>query len=71
MHVACCRMVFWVNLSQINCHLIHDQDSCQDRVTTFPILVLAVLRLLCPLYDEPSTTCDVGATHVLSLKEVS
>lgn len=50
MHVACYRMVFWVSLSQINCHLIHDQDISPYRVTTFPAVALAILRLLCPNY---------------------
>lgn len=51
MHVACYRMVFfWVNLSQINCHLIHDQDICPYRVIIFSTVALAILGFLCPNY---------------------
>lgn len=72
MHVACCRMVFWVNLSQINCHVIHDQDSCHDTVTTFPHMSTGCFKIALPqLQDQISKNWDVREVYVLGLKAVS
>lgn len=73
MHVACCGMVFWVNLSQINCHVIHDQDSCHcNELTPFPHINTGSFEIALPqLHGQSSKSCDVEDPPVWGFKGVS